>query len=614
MMDRTRRLRRLIAGGAAGLVGLTMLAGPSGAAISTQAFCAAVPQGQSGFSDIAQAGVHARNVECLKGSGVTSGTTATTYSPVLIVNRGQMSTFIANMIDRANALDAPAAPNIPDLPTAEASQDRFRDDEGNTHENNINRLAEAGIVNGTTATTFSPTADVSRGQMASFVAQALSFVRGGALPEGADAFTDDETSIHEANINRLANADIVDGTSATTFAPGNLVSRAQMGSFIIQAMADLAADGFITNLPGGSNATLPVTPSDTVTLLDADAEANPDATAGDNRSYTATGLTAGQAYRITLVQCSLVTNTNGQFSFQDNDGDANASEPEDSDGLATAGVVGARIVTVNGAAYAPVAPETTQSAPAVQPVNGAITFVIDATGVGCATPVIYTDQGGANTRLNIDAQGRPTEPFGVGGSVNTGPPEAAIGNQGGNVTVATVDPAGDSFTSTTASYFYDAGDTFQFQGAGITLAQFEGILSAGDILAISYNPDPAGGSSFNVTTDINGAVPTVSAAVSNRDADPGPNDVTVTITPKAGTPTGTTFQVQRATVNQVGATCGDGDDIVGAFANVGAPQTATTLNDDDRPAGCYVYRASATDPLTTSTSGFSGPSNAAVVA
>ena len=614
MLRSTHTIRKALAGAAVGLLGLTAGAGSAGAAISTQAFCANVPTGQSGFTDIGNTAPHTRNIECLKGAGVTSGVTATTYVPAGQVTRAQMATFIANAIDRANAFDAPGGATIPDLPTAGESANAFTDDNGDTHENNINRLKQAGIISGTSATTFTPAGIVNRGQMASFVAQALAFVRGGALPAGSDAFTDDAGNTHEANINRLANADIVDGTSATTFAPNNPVTRAQMASFIVQSLADLNADGFITPVPSGSNATLPVTPTDTVSLLDTDAEANPDATASDNRSYTATGLTAGQAYRITLVQCSLVTNTNGQFTFQDNDGDANNSEPDDTDGLATAGTVGARIVTVNGADYNPVAPATTQSAGAVQPVNGAITFVIDSTGVGCATPVIYTDQGGANTRLNIDAQGKPTEPFGVGGSVNTGPAEAAIGNQGGPVTVATADTAGDSFTSTAASYFYDSGDTFQFQGAGISQAQFESVIGAGDILTISYNPDPSGGSTFNITTDVNSNVPTVAAAVSNRDAEATANDVTVTITPRSGTPTGTTYQVQRATVTQVGATCGDGDDTVGAFANVGAAGTATSVNDDDRPAGCYVYRATATDPLTNSTSGPSGPSNAAVIA
>src|SRR3712207_2334374 len=139
---------------------------------------------QSGFTDIANTAPHTRNIECLKGSGVTAGTSATTYSPGANVRRGQMATFIANMIDRANVFDAPGNPNLPDLPTAAASQDRFTDDEGSVHENSINRLAQAGIVQGTSASAFNPDGEVSRAQMATFIAEALEFVRGGTLPEG----------------------------------------------------------------------------------------------------------------------------------------------------------------------------------------------------------------------------------------------------------------------------------------------------------------------------------------------------------------------------------------------------------------------------------------------
>src|SRR5215218_843419 len=121
-------MHNALKGVAAGLVAATALSlAPTGAgaAVSTTAFCANIPAGQSGFTDIANTAPHTRNIECLKGSGVTAGVTATTYVPAVNVRRGQMATFIAKMIDRANVLDAPGNPNLPDLPTAAASQDRF---------------------------------------------------------------------------------------------------------------------------------------------------------------------------------------------------------------------------------------------------------------------------------------------------------------------------------------------------------------------------------------------------------------------------------------------------------------------------------------------------------
>jgi hypothetical protein len=54
-----------------------------------------------------------------------------------------------------------------DLPSTSA--DFFTDDETSTHENAINRVAEAGITSGCTATTFCPKQAVTRGQMAAFL-------------------------------------------------------------------------------------------------------------------------------------------------------------------------------------------------------------------------------------------------------------------------------------------------------------------------------------------------------------------------------------------------------------------------------------------------------------
>src|SRR3712207_1914897 len=94
-------VRRALVVGAAALAALGFVLLPNGAraAISTQAFCTNVPSGQSGFTDIGNTAPHTRNIECLKGSGVTAGVTATTYAPSNVVRRGQMATFVANMID-----------------------------------------------------------------------------------------------------------------------------------------------------------------------------------------------------------------------------------------------------------------------------------------------------------------------------------------------------------------------------------------------------------------------------------------------------------------------------------------------------------------------------------
>ena len=98
----------------------------------------------------------------------------------------------------------------------------------------IKWLDESGITGGCGTHRFCPTSTVTRGQMASFLARALN------LPSpDKDYFTDDENSIHEFDINRLATANITGGcaSGASKFCPGQRVSRGQMASFLARAKA-----------------------------------------------------------------------------------------------------------------------------------------------------------------------------------------------------------------------------------------------------------------------------------------------------------------------------------------------------------------------------------------
>ena len=67
--------------------------------------------------------------------------------------------------------------------------------------------------------------------MATFLA------KGFALPATAtDYFTDDETSSHEANINKVRAANITTGCTATTYCPLADVTRGQMAAFLRRAL------------------------------------------------------------------------------------------------------------------------------------------------------------------------------------------------------------------------------------------------------------------------------------------------------------------------------------------------------------------------------------------
>ena len=110
------------------------------------------------------------------------------------------------------------------------STDYFDDDDGSLFEGDINRVAAAGIATGCGTRTFCPNDPVRRDQMASFLARAL------ALPGTAtDFFTDDAGNIHETNINRVAAAGITKGCSATMYCPKLNVTREQMAAFLHRA-------------------------------------------------------------------------------------------------------------------------------------------------------------------------------------------------------------------------------------------------------------------------------------------------------------------------------------------------------------------------------------------
>jgi hypothetical protein len=94
---------------------------------------------------------------------------------------------------------------------------------------------------------FNPGASVSRAQMATILVNSLE-AAGYTLPADApDAFTDDDGSVHEDNINKLAATGIVNGTSETEYSPGRAIKRDQMASLLVQAAE--AAYGTDFNAP-----------------------------------------------------------------------------------------------------------------------------------------------------------------------------------------------------------------------------------------------------------------------------------------------------------------------------------------------------------------------------
>jgi subtilisin family serine protease len=111
------------------------------------------------------------------------------------------------------------------------TRDYFTDDSTSAHQGDINRLAASGITGGCAPGRFCPKGSVTREQMASFLSRALK------LPAATrDHFTDDNGSPHEGDINRLAQAGITGGCGGTSFCPKALITREQMAAFLRRAL------------------------------------------------------------------------------------------------------------------------------------------------------------------------------------------------------------------------------------------------------------------------------------------------------------------------------------------------------------------------------------------
>jgi hypothetical protein len=145
------------------------------------------------------------------------------FCPTDNVTRGQMAAFLVRFLGL----------------TDNGGGDLFTDDDDSIFENDIDKLATAGITRGCNPPTndnFCPDDNVTRGQMAAFLVRALGLTDNG----GGDLFTDDDGSIFENDIDKLATAGITRGCNPPTndnFCPDDNVTRGQMAAFIRRAAA-----------------------------------------------------------------------------------------------------------------------------------------------------------------------------------------------------------------------------------------------------------------------------------------------------------------------------------------------------------------------------------------
>jgi hypothetical protein len=125
-----------------------------------------------------------------------------------------------------------------------APADAFTDDEGSAHEANLDALAALGIVSGSGNGTVNPDAPVRRDQMAAFLVRLLELVTDEELADAVeDYFDDDDDNTHRGPINALAGLGIAAGRAQGVFDPSSDVKRAQMATFLMRLIDRLVERG-----------------------------------------------------------------------------------------------------------------------------------------------------------------------------------------------------------------------------------------------------------------------------------------------------------------------------------------------------------------------------------
>lgn len=187
---------------------------PSGK-VTIEATFAEIAEYENPFVDVAEGAYYYDAVLWAAENGITGGTSATTFSPAVTCTRAQTVTFLW----RAAGSPDPEGTN---MPFTDVASDAYYYDA-------VLWAVENGITSGTSATTFSPNATVTRAQNVTFLWR---WAESSAV-EAVNPFTDVAADMyyHDAVL-WAADEGITAGTSATTFSPDDPCLRSQIVTFL----------------------------------------------------------------------------------------------------------------------------------------------------------------------------------------------------------------------------------------------------------------------------------------------------------------------------------------------------------------------------------------------
>ena len=171
------------------------------------------------FVDVAEGTYYYDPVLWAVANGITSGVNATHFEPEGTCTRAHAVTFLW----RAAGQPEPKTTNMP-----------FRDVKpGSYYEKAVLWAVENKITNGTSTTTFSPDENCTRAQIVTFL------WRSEGEPYASDSnnpFTDIASDYYMDAVFWAVKEGITNGTTPTTFSPGERCTRAQIVTFIYRAM------------------------------------------------------------------------------------------------------------------------------------------------------------------------------------------------------------------------------------------------------------------------------------------------------------------------------------------------------------------------------------------
>ena len=116
-------------------------------------------EGNTPFVDVPSGAFYTEAVGCIYQLGITTGTSASTYSPGTVVTRAQMAAFLARLYSTLTETTCTGS-----HPFADVAPDAY-------YSGPAGCIYQLGITTGTSATTYSPNNIVTRDQMAAFLAR-----------------------------------------------------------------------------------------------------------------------------------------------------------------------------------------------------------------------------------------------------------------------------------------------------------------------------------------------------------------------------------------------------------------------------------------------------------